>query len=710
MSMSSPGTDPPGPPARVAYILLAEDDPAHAEAIRRALVGADPAVAVAVAGTLADFKRRTEADPPRLAIVDLNLPDGRALDILTAPPEDGAFPVLIMTSYGTEQMAVAALKAGALDYVVKTPEAFAGMPRTVERVLREWELRRERKAADIRIRHLNDVLHTLRGIGQLILLERNSERLIQQACELMVTGRSYGGALIALMNADGRPGFSAKAGFDAAGEALSRDLAAGRWPDRFRQVRDQGDVLVALIPQSERTRCTIAGAVPCTHRMYVPLAHQGDVHGFLAVTAAHAVADDPEERSLFAQMAGDLGYALHNLGARDTIAAGEAARKALEAQLQQAQKMEAVGRVVGGVAHDFNNLLSIILGYTEVVVDELNADHPHREPLEEIRDAAVRARNLTRQLLAFSRKQVLEMDLVDLNHLVRGFEKLLRRVIGEDIALTLNLVETPVMVEADTSQLEQVLMNLAVNARDAMPDGGRLTIETGRQRLTERHSMLKPGLPPGEYALLRVGDTGSGMDRETLERLFEPFFTTKSRDKGTGLGLATCYGIIKQHGGHIRVSSEPGRGATFTALLPLAGNGVQPFATETKQGVPAGGSATILVVEDDPKVRQMACTLLAERGGYTVLTAEDAARALALAASHPHPIDLLLTDVIMPDLKGPEVFEAVRAHHPRIRVLFMSGYPDEVITRQGVLQEGVRFIAKPFAVADLLHKVQQVLQ
>ncbi|MBR9979569.1 MAG: response regulator, partial [Desulfatitalea sp.] len=524
------------------YVLVAEDDLAHAEAIRRALQHADPAMTVQVEDTLAAFRRQTAATCPKIAIVDLNMPDGLALEILTDPPEQGGFPILIMTSHGTEQMAVAALKAGALDYMVKSPEAFAELPRTVTRVLREWDLRRERRKAGIRIRHLNEVLHTLRGISQLILREKDPLRLIQQACDLMVMGRSYGGALIVLLDDGGQPGPTASAGFAAAGETLVRDMAGGHMPACFVQAHGKAGIHVIEDLHPDCTGCPIVTATPCTHRMCVPLTHQASDYGYLAVSVHHPVATDPEEQKLFAGMAADLAYALHNLAARQTIQAGEEARRALEAQLYQAQKMEAVGRVVGGVAHDFNNLLSIIMGYTDVVLDDLDAGHPHREPLDEIRDAALRARNLTRQLLAFSRKQVLEMEVLNLNGLVTGFEKLLRRVIGEDIALVLELAPTSLKVNADTSQLEQVLMNLAVNARDAMPDGGTLTIETGLSVVDDAHAALKPGVAPGDYATLRVSDTGTGMSRETLERLFEPFFSTKDRDKGTGLGLATSYG------------------------------------------------------------------------------------------------------------------------------------------------------------------------
>ena len=385
----------------------------------------------------------------------------------------------------------------------------------------------------------------------------------------------------------------------------------------------------------------------------------------------------------------------------------EKKQKDLESQLYQAQKMETVGRLAGGVAHDFNNLLSIILGYGELVLTSLGKDHPHHEPLEQIYQAGCRARELTRQLLAFSRKQVLEMKVVDVSQVVTGFEKLLRRLIGEDTQLNLALSSGPLMVNADTAQLEQVLMNLAVNARDAMPGGGALTIETKFAELDETYTGTRTGVTPGDYALISVSDTGAGMDKEILERIFEPFFTTKG-DKGTGLGLATSYGIVKQHQGNIWFYSEPGEGTTFNIYLPLCDKKGEAEAGPVKRLPPVSGSATVLLVEDDPPVRKLACRILADHG-YAVIESDDPADAVARAASHDGPIHLVLTDVIMPQMKGPEVFMKIREHHPEARVLYMSGYTDNMIMRQGVLKEGIQYIQKPFSINGLLEKCHLVL-
>jgi len=387
----------------------------------------------------------------------------------------------------------------------------------------------------------------------------------------------------------------------------------------------------------------------------------------------------------------------------------EKKKKELEDQLHQAQKMESVGRVAGGVAHDFNNLLSIILGYGEILLEKLDDDAPVYEMASQIYQAGIRARGLTRQLLAFSRKQVLEMKVVDVNQVVTGFEKLLRRLIGEDIQLTIEESPDPLMVNADTAQLEQVLMNLAVNARDAMPDGGVLTIDTRSARLDADDAEGIPGLNPGAYALMEISDTGTGMDKDTLERIFEPFFTTKEMDKGTGLGLATCYGIVKQHQGNISVYSEPGEGSAFKIYLPLCTQKGAPESSPEKLSYPVAASATVLIVEDDPQVRKLACRILAGHG-YSVIESDDVTDAITIAASHSAPIHLVLNDVIMPLMRGPEAFAKIREYHPEARALYMSGYTDNMIVRQGVLKEGIHYIQKPFTIKGLLEKCHQALQ
>ena len=388
----------------------------------------------------------------------------------------------------------------------------------------------------------------------------------------------------------------------------------------------------------------------------------------------------------------------------------EEEKKKLEEQLRQAQKLEAIGRLAGGVAHDFNNLLSVIIGYGEIILDNLKIDHPHYEPLDEILKAALRARDLTKQLLAFSRKQVLEMQTVNINEMVIGFEKMLRRMIGEDIDLELSLTSDTVSVVADKAQLEHVLMNLAVNARDAMPDGGVLTIQTSIIELDKDLSEKKPGVTPGKYAMISVSDTGGGIDHDIQECIFEPFFTTKEKGKGTGLGLSTSYGIIKQHKGNIWVYSEPGYGTTFKIYLPLSAEKAEPktHVPSRKRIESVTGSTTILIVEDDQSVRKLTVRIL-KKAGYIVIESEDIEDAIAQAEKHDPPIHLVLTDIVMPKMKGPEVYEKIREHHPQARVLYMTGYSDKLVIHNGFLREGDQYIQKPFTAQALNAKVKEVL-
>ncbi|MBI5896681.1 MAG: PAS domain S-box protein [Desulfobacterales bacterium] len=380
----------------------------------------------------------------------------------------------------------------------------------------------------------------------------------------------------------------------------------------------------------------------------------------------------------------------------------------LERQLNQAQKMEAVGRLAGGVAHDFNNLLSIVLGYAETMLEEVSAGDPMHESLKEIFDAGSRAKQLTRQLLAFSRKQELELVRGDINAVVIGFEKLLRRVIGEDIELGLVLAPEALFVKADVSQIEQVLMNLAVNARDAMPQGGCLTIETSRVLLGASRGSWENGSAPGCFARIVVSDTGMGMDSDTLQRVFEPFFTTKDKDHGTGLGLATSYGIVHQHGGTMEVFSRPGQGSRFTILLPVVQEGPVQKSVASEAGERGPMAATILVVEDDPSVRKLAINILRKKG-YRVIESKNVHEALALAAQQAEPIDLLLTDVVMPGMMGPAVFKKVATLHPKIKVLYISGYTYNILAQHGVPEDDRQLLPKPFSVKALADKVHAVL-
>ena len=379
-------------------------------------------------------------------------------------------------------------------------------------------------------------------------------------------------------------------------------------------------------------------------------------------------------------------------------------RRRLELQLLASQRLEAVGRLAGGVAHDFNNVLTAVLGSTELLILDTPAGVAKREELEIIREAATHAQDLIRQLLAFSSRQTLKPVVLDLNHLVKNVGKMLRRLIGENIKLVTEPGTELDSVCADPGQLEQVLVNLAVNARDAMPQGGRLTIATANLHVAEGAAAA---LPPGHYVVLRVTDTGTGMDEATVERAFEPFFTTKPKGKGTGLGLATVYGIVRQSGGQVEVESAPGTGTTFRVYLPRVVEAAdQPVGGAV--AAPTRGAETVLVVEDDEHVRLLARKVL-EQAGYRVLVASGGPEALAAAESFEGPIDLVMTDVVMPEMSGRALTRRLTQRHPGLKVLYMSGYSDEDIAQHGVFEAGIPFIKKPFSPAVLTQKLREVL-
>jgi PAS domain S-box-containing protein len=382
-------------------------------------------------------------------------------------------------------------------------------------------------------------------------------------------------------------------------------------------------------------------------------------------------------------------------------------RKHLEEQLVVAQKMEAVGRLAGGIAHDFNNLLGVILGYNDLLLERIPQGQESHQ-LEQIKKAGERAVSLTRQLLAFSRKQVFQPRVLDLNLLVADIDKMLRRMIGEDVELLTDLKPGLAHIKADQGQIEQVIMNLVVNSRDAMPTGGKITIETANAELDEAYCWNHPAIQPGRYVLLSVSDTGVGMNAETQAHIFEPFFTTKELGKGTGLGLATVYGVVKQSEGYIWVYSEPSQGTTFKIYFPVASEPVEALAQPHANAETFRGSESVLLVEDAESLRGLATEFL-ERCGYKVQAATNGPEALQAAERNGEHIDLLLTDVVLPGMSGKQLADCLAVTRPGLRVLFMSGYTNDAIVHHGVLDSGVFFLEKPFSQQTLLRKVREVL-
>jgi PAS domain S-box-containing protein len=481
-------------------------------------------------------------------------------------------------------------------------------------------------------------------------------------------------------------------------------------------------------------RSTPDGRLLDVNPAMVEMLGYGSAAELLQVNLATDVYRDPDRRSRLVEQYGDQpifqgvevqwkrkdgtpitvvvsGRPVRDAGGRivcfEGIAENVTERRVLEEQLRQSQKIEAVGRLAGGIAHDFNNLLMLIKGYCELLLDHIGRDPNLRRYGEEIERAANRATSLTQQLLAFSRKQVLEPKVLDLNHVVADMEKMLQRLLGEDIELAIHLARDLGHTKADPNQLEQVILNLAVNARDAMPRGGKLSLETDNVDLDALYARSHAGARPGSYVMLAVSDTGEGMTPDIKARIFEPFFTTKEKGKGTGLGLSTVYGIVKQSEGYIWVYSEPGRGTTFKVYLPRV-DAPAELPERARDRARLRGTETILLVEDEEGVRKVAREFL-EEAGYTVLEARHGDDALQIAALHTGALHLLITDVVMPRMSGRELAERLMKMKPNLRVLYISGYTDDAIVHHGVLESGVAFLQKPFNRDALFRKVRDVL-
>ena len=446
------------------------------------------------------------------------------------------------------------------------------------------------------------------------------------------------------------------------------------------------------------------GHVALENALATPIVHHDNLIGQFVV-ANKAEGYDKDDRDLLESVAAQTAPILFAI---QEEARQKTAHEKLEEQMRQAQKMESVGRLAGGVAHDFNNMLSVILGNTEIAMEDLAPDDPLHNNLSEIFSAANRSADITRQLLAFARKQTIAPKVLDLNRTIKSMLKMLRRLIGEDIDLAWRPETTVWPVRMDPSQIDQILANLCINARDAIADIGMITIETGKATFDSTYCAEHPGFVAGDFVLLAVSDDGCGMEQETLANLFEPFFTTKDVDKGTGLGLATVYGIVKQNDGFINIYSEPGQGSIFRIYLPRYLAATESPEKKNSDKFNQKGTETILLVEDEPSILKMTRMML-ERTGYTVLAAGTPEEAIALAREHAGEIHLLMTDVVMPGMNGRDLARNLLSLYPNLNLLFMSGYTANLIAHHGVLDEGVQFIQKPFAKQDLVIKVREVL-
>ncbi len=635
-------------------ILHVEDSPTDAKLIARTLH---------YAGLVAEITRVDEEAAMREALAggewdailcDWSMPRFGALPALAVAKELRLdLPFIIISGTIGEEVAVDAMRAGAHDYVLK--DRLSRLPPALERELRDHQTRvvarrseAARLALEARFGRLTEsgIIGVSVGNDAGVMVEANDAflALIGYTRDDLVAQRIRWQDLSA-------PEFR-ELTHHAAAEVRTRGVAQPHEKDYIRKDGTRVSVLVGLAALDE------------THSI-----------AFIVDTTARKRAEEALRRS--------------------------------EEQLRQAQKMEAVGRLAGGVAHDFNNILSVILSYGEIVFDTMPATDPARADIEEIVKAGRRAADLTRQLLMFSRQEVAEPRVIDVNELLAKMDRMLRRILGEDVDLASSPARSLGRISADPSHIEQVVMNLVVNARDAMPTGGKITIETADVDLDEDYARTHLGIAPGRYVMLAVSDTGIGMDRATQVRIFEPFFTTKDKSKGTGLGLSTVFGIVQQCHGSIWVYSEVGVGSTFKVYLPRVD---AMLATDIAEHTPAAltGTETILLAEDDPQIRTVACLILRQLG-YRVIDAANADEAVRASAELTDEIHLLVTDVVMPQMSGPELAKRLLRDRPRMRVLCMSGYTDDALVRHGAVDSGMAYLQKPITPDRLARKVRAVL-
>ncbi len=634
------------------HVLLVEDRDVDAELVQRELQRAEIECRTRRVDTEKDFRRELRDFAPDVVLADYSIPGFGgmpALEILRR--EAPLVPLIVVTGSIDEETAAACIKAGAADYVLKTHLARLGP--AVRSALEMRNSRAERATAEAALR----------------TNEQRFRALVEHSWDA-----------IALFGPDGAILY----GSPATTRILGYDLSEFVGRNALEMIHD--DDRDAVVGRLTEAMANPGGRVDVAARVR----HKDGSWRYLEGVLTNLL-DDPS-----------VGAIVNNY--RDATE-----RRSLEQQVIQAQKMEAVGRLAGGVAHDFNNILTAIGGYTDLLLADLPLDDPRREDVDEIHRAADRAAALTQQLLAFSRRQVLQPKVIDLNALVSNVEKLLRRLLGEDVLLATALAGDVGRVRADPGQLEQVIVNLAVNARDAMPAGGRLTLETRNVDLDAAYAAEHRSVVPGPYVVIAVSDTGTGMSADVQSHMFEPFFTTKEVGKGTGLGLATVYGIVKQSGGSIWVYSELGHGTTIKVYLPRVDQLAEPLGSSAPvDAASLRGTETILLVEDEPAVRAVARQILA-RQGYVVLEAPDGQTALAMVDGGGPSVDLVLTDVVMPGMSGRGLADRLATRCPGLRVLFMSGYTDDAIVRHGMLEPGLAYLQKPFRPDALVRKVREVL-
>jgi signal transduction histidine kinase/two-component SAPR family response regulator len=633
-------------------ILHLEDNPLDTELVQLTLEAEGLACEIFRVETRDDFMKALERREFDIILSDYSLPAFDGLSAMRMVAEKNYnVPFLIITGTLGEEVAIETLKSGATDYVLK--HRLSRLVPSMRRALREAEERAERKRAEMALRD-NLALHTtlVESLQMGVLVENDSQLVLnanRMFCDLFAFNDPH-------------------------------DLVGKDANQIFESLRSLFSNPKGFIRQLE------------THRK----------NGKPVISEELLMANKQIlERDYLPIMLGPerLGHLWLFRNVTD--------RRHLEEQFQHSQKMDAIGQLAGGVAHDFNNLLTIIIGFASILMSRFSADEPGRQEVEEIEKAGRRAASLTGQLLAFSRKQMMRMEELDLNTIILEMEKMLRRIIGEDIELVTLLEPALALIKVDHGQMSQVIMNLAVNARDAMPQGGKLLITTSTVELDEGYALSHAQVKPGQYILFTVSDNGTGMSKETQEHIFEPFFTTKEPGKGTGLGLSMVYGIIKQTQGHIWVYSEEGHGTTFKIYLPTVQT-IESSRVVEKGKTSLRGSETILLVEDEEALRNLARRVL-EMNGYTVLEASNGNEAIAVCENQSRNIDLVVTDIIMPQMGGIDLVNRLKINCPDIRILFITGYTDNTMMHSNGVEQGIALLQKPFSPDSLARKVREVM-
>jgi len=702
-------------------ILIAEDSPTQAQAVRELLEARGYLVTVAGNGKLAlEQARKTR---PTLAISDIVMPEMDGFQFckaLRSDPRLKDIPVILVTSLATPEDVIRGLDAGA-DNFIRKPFDERYLISRIEYILSNRQLRASSKM----------------GVEMEIVLGGKKHRISserQQILDLLIS--TYEDAVSLNSELMEKQDELSQLTEQLEKRVQERTKALKTEVEVRKQAEERLRQLASIVESTEDAVIStdVNGVVRIWNEAAVQLfgysarEAQGRNISFITTSEDHDaflqyiaraqlgdsqrfegwIASKDDKRIAVSVTASPVRNDNGVVSGVSAIIRDLTERRLLEEQLRQSQKLEALGALAGGIAHDFNNLLNVILGYGELALERLKDDNPVCRQITQMRGAAEKAASLARQLLAFSRRQVLEPRVLDLNSVVSGLEKILRRVIGENIELKTDLATDLGYVKADPTQVEQIIMNLVVNARDAMPMGGRLSISTSNCQLDEEYVRKHSSTRSGSYVMIAVTDSGSGIPPEVQSRIFEPFFTTKEPGKGTGLGLSTVYGIVTQSGGHIWVYSEMGKGTTFKIYLPQVQEKISANS-QPQEEVDLSGTETVLLVEDAPNLRELAREFLANNG-YTVLEASNGAEALELAGQHQGEIDLLLTDVIMPGMSGAELARKVMETRPSMQVIYASGYTADAISHHGVLDEGVVLIEKPYTRDKLLRKVHEVLR